>query len=59
MDKNKLTIFLSIAAAAGGVVAVFTYLQSRSKNALEKEVLALDKQIKQLDLLKKQQPVIS
>jgi len=50
MDNRKLTILLSFAGALAGVVAVFTYVQGRTKRKLEEEVLGLDKQIKQLQL---------
>ncbi len=57
MTSKQITIGLSIAGALSGVVALFTYLEGQKKKKLELEVLGLDKQIKGLQLLEKQNKI--
>lgn len=50
MDNKKVLIWVSIAGALSGVVALISYLENRKKNKLQQEIYGLDKQIKMLDL---------
>ena len=42
-------------AAAGGAVAVLSYIDNRKSKALSDKILHLDKEIKELDLVHKKQ----
>ncbi len=57
MTSKQITIGLSIAGALSGIVAFFTYVEGQKKKKLELEVLNLDKQIKGLQLLEKQNKI--
>ncbi len=52
--EKKTIIFLSIAGALSGIAAFFSYVQGANKRKLEEDVLALDKQIKMLQLVDRQ-----
>ena len=53
-DK-RVVIILSMLAAAGGAVAVLSYIDNRKSKALSDKILHLDKEIKELDLVHKKQ----
>lgn len=53
MDNKKIMIYLGLAGALSGIVALVTYLQNRKKNALQTEIAGLDRQIKMLQLQEK------
>lgn len=53
VKDKRLRMFLAILAAGSGVVALVTFYQSRKTRKLREEVMALDKEIKELELLQK------
>ena len=54
MDKQKaregLEYFAIFATIVGGLIALFNYIESRKKNDLQEKNLALEKEIKELQL---------
>jgi hypothetical protein len=53
-DLKKIQIYLGIAGAAGGLVAVILYFENRDKRKLDKEIAMNELQIKRLELAQKQ-----
>lgn len=53
-SRNKVLIVLgAVATIIGGAAAFMTWHESRAARKLQTEVLTLDKQIKELELLKR------
>lgn len=51
---NKIQVYLGIAGAAGGLVAVILYFENKDKRRLDKEIAQNELQIKKLELAQKQ-----
>jgi hypothetical protein len=58
-QNHKITIIFSLVAALGGIVALLTYWDKKKTSHLETDVLALNKQIKELELYRLQNSVIA
>lgn len=50
---NRLGIAFGLAGALAGIVAVFKYFDDKKQDVLKGEVLALDREIKELELSKR------
>ncbi len=48
--NKALGIVVTVLAAAGGFAALATYLENRKSRVIRERVLALDKEIKELEL---------
>jgi hypothetical protein len=59
LQESKIKWLIAGLGALGGIVALLVYLDQRKHNAVEKEIFALDKEIKLLQLkkLKNGEPV--
>lgn len=53
-DLRKIQIYLGIAGAAGGLIAVILYFENKGKRKLDKEIAQNELQIKKLELAQKQ-----
>ena len=51
---NKIQMYLGIAGAAGGLIAVILYFENKDKRKLDKEIAMNELQIKKLELAQKQ-----
>mgnify|MGYP003443528595 FL=1 len=47
---NKIQMYLGIAGAAGGLIAVILYFENKDKRKLDKEIAMNELQIKKLEL---------
>lgn len=54
LQERKISFLIGALTAVGGLVALFAYLNQKKHNAVERELFALDKQIKLLQLKKMQ-----
>lgn len=54
VNFNKIQMYLGIAGAAGGIVAVILYFENKEKRKLDKEIAMNELQIKKLELAQKQ-----
>lgn len=54
VNFNKIQMYLGIAGAAGGLVAVILYFENKDKRKLDKEIAMNELQIKKLELAQKQ-----
>ena len=52
LQESKIKWLIAGLGALGGIVAVLVYLDQRKHNEVEKELFALDKEIKILQLQK-------
>jgi hypothetical protein len=52
LQEKKIRVLIGALTAVGGLVALFAFLNQRKHNAVERELFALDKQIKLLQLKK-------
>jgi len=52
LQEKKIRVLIGALTAIGGLVALFAFLNQRKHNAVERELFALDKQIKLLQLKK-------
>jgi hypothetical protein len=52
LQEKKIRFLIGALTAVGGLVALFAFLNQRKHNAVERELFALDKQIKLLQLKK-------
>jgi hypothetical protein len=52
LQEKKIRVLIGALTAVGGLVALFAFLNQRKHNAVERELFALDKQIKMLQLKK-------
>lgn len=50
LKDKRVQVILALFAAAGGAVAILTYVDNRKSKALSDKILGLDKEIKELDL---------
>lgn len=50
---RTLTVFIAVATILGGTAAILTYLESKKSRKLQEHNLALDRQIKELELIKR------
>lgn len=58
-SKNELLILFGALGAISGVVALFTYLEQRKQRKLKEEIAYLDKEIKQLELVKRKNEIVT
>jgi hypothetical protein len=52
LQEKKIRVLIGALTAVGGLVALFAFLNQRKHNAVQRELFALDKQIKLLQLKK-------
>lgn len=51
-QEKKIRWLVAGLTVMGGIVAILAYVNQKKHNAVEKELFALDKEIKQLQLMK-------
>lgn len=52
LQESKIKWIIAALGALGGVVAILVYLDQKKHNQVQKEIFALDKEIKMLQLQK-------
>ena len=52
LQEKKIKWLIAAVGALGGVIAILVYLDQKRHNDVEKEIFALDKEIKMLQLQK-------
>lgn len=52
IQESKIKWIIAALGALGGVVAILVYLDQKKHNQVQKEIFALDKEIKMLQLKK-------